>query len=448
MPQKDRFFRYEETQELMNYAKAGESASIIGVSGTGKSNLFNHLLNPAVQKQVLGDEYTNYLFIRVDFHHTADFSPRSMYSLMLEQFELLEERAEELGLEREKLERIHQCHEKLLDAEHDQLKVQRYFKQAVRILLGRSNRKLIFLFDQFREVYQQAESLFFANLRGLREDYKYRIAYFVFTRHILPDLAEMDTARDEFYELLSNNIIGLRPYNLADAADLLLRLEKRNTAHPLPVDKPLADQLIHLAGGHGGLLRASYIILAQYQLTLPPTPEEAAKFLLTYRNVEGECRKIWQSFTIEEQQVLSRVAHGVEVPAEAQSSADLLQTKGILTAEAKPRVFCPLFNQFCANQEEEPIRPDEQTKRIWVLGQPTERLTPREMDLFNLLYDRRGEIVERDELIMVGWPTAKGGVTEEMLNTTMYRLRRKIDVKAGGKEFIETVRGHGLRLNY
>lgn len=64
-------FREEETTQLMNYAQAGESASIVGVSGAGKSNLFNHLFEPAVRQHYLGDTAEDHIFVRVNFHYAA-----------------------------------------------------------------------------------------------------------------------------------------------------------------------------------------------------------------------------------------------------------------------------------------------------------------------------------------------------------------------------------------
>ena len=74
----DLAFRQTETEQLMQYARAGESASIIGVSGTGKSNLFNHLLEPATQRHFLGGAAADFIFVRVNLHYAVDFSTRSI----------------------------------------------------------------------------------------------------------------------------------------------------------------------------------------------------------------------------------------------------------------------------------------------------------------------------------------------------------------------------------
>ncbi|MCA9982292.1 MAG: winged helix-turn-helix transcriptional regulator, partial [Anaerolineales bacterium] len=364
-------------------------------------------------------------------------------------------RAEALRLTAEQLTAVRECHERVLDAPDDPLKVQRYFKQAVRVLIGRSDRHLVFLLDQFGEAFEEADARLFANLRGLREDYKYQISFFAFTRHPMWELSAQDEARDEFHELLSANVMGLPPYSLADAERQLMRLSARYDHLQRPVTEELTVRLFGLSGGHGGLLKALYLAYAQNKMDV--MAEDAVEKLSAHHNVQNECRKIWQSLSVEEQQLLSRLAHGLGRGPELGEARDLLVLKGLLrveqvaeeTAEAGEdlQAFSPLVAYFAAHQEEEPIRLDLQTKRVWVMGEPTDRLTAREMRIFALLYEQRGQIIDRDELIQAGWPYAKGGVTEEMLNTTMYRLRRKIEANTGDKQFLETIRGHGHRLN-
>ncbi len=215
-----RDFRKAEVKRIFGWARAGESASVIGISGVGKSNLFNHIRDPQTQGMYLGELDTDTIIVRVNFHYAPDFTDRTVYSLILEQLEMLDGDKERLGLTDETLAALSELHEKMLDAGSDTLKVQRYFKLAVRQLLAHSSRRLVILCDQFDEVYREAEPRFFANLRGLREAYKYRVSYILFTRDMLPNLIEMDAEREEFYELVASNVMGLRPYNQSDAISL------------------------------------------------------------------------------------------------------------------------------------------------------------------------------------------------------------------------------------
>lgn len=440
-------FREAEIGRLLNYVRAGESASIIGVSGTGKSNLFNHLLDPQTQAYYLGDESSNYIFMRVNFHYLPDYSNRSVYSLILEQFELLEEEAEQMGLTLEQIAEIGRYHEALLDAGNDLLKVQRYFKQAVRILLRRSERQLVFLFDQFGDVYQKADPRLFSNLRGLREAYKYRISYLVFSRSSLLPVATGELAREEFYELMAPNVVGLQPYNRADGTVMLNRMASR---YQSPLDEALSDMLLDLTGGHAGLLRASYLAVAQEEVERPKSKKKAISSLLEVDNVGVECDKIWNSISVEEQRLLARCAHKATPTKDEKPIQRQIELKGLLTTGKKPQLFSPLFAEYVNQQEalwERPIYLEKPTRRVWILGKPTQTLTALEYSIFCSLYERMGEVISRDDIAYVGWPDALGGISNEAINAVMSRLRKKIEPDSKTPRFIENVRGQGYRLN-
>jgi len=439
-------FRNIEVKQLLNWLHAGESASIVGVSGVGKSNLFNHLLDSEVQKYHLERKLDDFIFVRVNFHYLPDFSNRSIYSLILEQFELLGDWVEQAGLESTIIDKIEEQHEALLNAGDDLLKVQRYFKVALRLLLANSQRKLVLLCDQFDDIYQEADDRLFANLRGLREAYKYRLSYLIFTRDVLTSLAPMAPGREEFYELLAPNVMGLKPYNQEDAKLLLARVADRNQ---WTVETPIEESLFKLTGGHAGLLRAAFMAINQNDVALKDDVEETAESLLTVPNIESECGKIWNSLTVEEHQALAYRVH--DLPSEDDVSAvKRLQLKGLLDEETGRRLFSPLFAAYVKNQEalwERSLYLDERTRQVWVLGRSTPALTALEYRLFDVLYERLGSLVTKDELIDAGWPSAQGGVSDEALTAALYRLRKKIEPEPDSPQFLESLRDQGYRLH-
>lgn len=437
-------FRQIETEMLFNWMQAGESASIIGISGVGKSNLFNHIRDPQTQAKFLGKLSGSTLIVRANFHYIPNFSDRSIYSLILEQLELLEGDLDRLGLTARDIEQISRYHELLLDAKDDILKVQRYFKLALRVLLAQSDRRLVFLFDQFDDVYQEAEPRLFANLRGLREAYKYRISYLVFTRDLLPNLIELDQAREEFYELLASNIMGLKPYVQSDAMSVLNRIAGRNK---LELTDALRSRLYELASGHAGLLRAALLGAAQHQLLGQLHQANAAKLLLQIPGVEMECEKLWRSLSVHEQRTLMARAQGMDTAVDP-AIVTQLQIKGLL-AEANAAIFSPIFAHFIATQDahwEAPLFFDELSRQIWVMGSPAPRLTQLEYRLFQQLYQQEGEVVEKDTLISAGWPSAQGGVSDEALIAAIARLRKKIEPNPKEPRFLHNVHNQGYML--
>lgn len=437
-------FRHDEVSQLVDLVEAGESASIIGMSGTGKSNLFNHLCNPQTQ-DIYFQKRPYPIIARINFHYAPDFDDRSLYSLILEQLESMTPREiSRYELPFEITDQIVWYHDSLIDSRDDLLKIQRNFKQAVRLLLYGNDRKLVFLFDQFDDVYREAAPHFFANLRGLRENYKYRLSFLTFTRDLLPNLIESDPAREEFYELLASNLIGLRPYNFADAKDLLARVGKRNK---LTYSEELANQLIALTGGHAGLLRAAFLAVARAEMDWDPGKNDADLF-----NVPGvrlECEKIWRSLSVQERKILHMLGHGQQQIKNSDSIFEQLFIKGVLRNPQNPTPFSPLFFQYVQLQDplwERPLYFEEATRQILVLGEPVPTLTSLEYRLFRALFEREGEVLNKDELIEAGWPSARGGVSDEALTAAMARLRRKIEPDSRNPRFLNNIRNQGYTL--
>ncbi len=441
-----RDFRKAEVKRIFGWARAGESASVIGVSGVGKSNLFNHIRDPQTQQMYLGELDTDTIIVRANFHYAPDFTDRSIYSLILEQLEMLDGDKERLGLADKTLAAIGELHEKMLDAGGDALKVQRYFKLAARQLLAHSSRRLVILCDQFDEVYREAEPRFFANLRGLREAYKYRVSYILFTRDMLPNLMEMDAEREEFYELAASNVMGLRPYNRSDAISLLQRIAQRNQ---LPLPDGLDEALFRLTGGHAGLLRAAYLGVMERGLTLSLGGEDIVARLLAIPGVHVECEKIWKSLSSRERRTLLFLSDGLPLDEGERPFVRQLQIKGVLSEAEPPQVFAPIFAAFVQEQEpvwERPLYFDEASRQVWALGRPAPALTRLEYRLFRLLYERKDQVVGKDELIAAGWPSAKGGVSDEALIAAVARLRRKIEPDHKNPRFVQNVHNQGYVL--
>jgi pSer/pThr/pTyr-binding forkhead associated (FHA) protein len=67
--------------------------------------------------------------------------------------------------------------------------------------------------------------------------------------------------------------------------------------------------------------------------------------------------------------------------------------------------------------------------------------------LLELLYEKRGGICTRDEVIRVVWPEAQEeGVSEQAIDALVRRLRDRLAEIDGSSQLIATVRGHGFRI--
>ena len=82
------------------------------------------------------------------------------------------------------------------------------------------------------------------------------------------------------------------------------------------------------------------------------------------------------------------------------------------------------------------------TGQVSVLGVPV-RLSAQEFAILDFLSERGGQLVHREALVDRVWGTDQG-VSDQVIDTAFYRLRKKI---ADQGQYIETVPGQGFKLN-
>lgn len=92
---------------------------------------------------------------------------------------------------------------------------------------------------------------------------------------------------------------------------------------------------------------------------------------------------------------------------------------------------------------------DPTARTVWVDARPVEpELSAAQFTLLNLLYDRIGQVITRDEIVRAVWPDADPtGVSEEAIDGLIKRLRSRLRATQPAHEYIEVLRGQGLRLN-
>jgi DNA-binding response OmpR family regulator len=92
---------------------------------------------------------------------------------------------------------------------------------------------------------------------------------------------------------------------------------------------------------------------------------------------------------------------------------------------------------------------DVRSRRVWV--KDLEIVPPLSVPQFRLLYilyQNRGQVVSRDNLVAAVWGDEEAeGVSEEAVDALVRRLRDRLAAIDPQHAFIITVRGHGLRLD-
>ena len=201
-------YRAAQVAAIVRAVQAGESVSVVGLSGAGKSNLLGYLA--ARQPWQTGR------MALVDCNRLPDRSLPALFRLII--------RA--LGDEAAggDLEAVDRAIERRLDA------------------------PLCLLFDRFDALNgdDSLAQIAAANLRALRDAHKYSLTYVTATRRPLP-------AQTEFAELFHANTLWLGPLSESDTAWNVARYARRRG---VDWEAESAAMLARLSGGYPSLLRA------------------------------------------------------------------------------------------------------------------------------------------------------------------------------------------------
>lgn len=91
---------------------------------------------------------------------------------------------------------------------------------------------------------------------------------------------------------------------------------------------------------------------------------------------------------------------------------------------------------------------ETETRSVWVDALPVAPpLSVAQFTLLSLLYNATGGIVSREQIIATIWPEADpAGVSEEAVDGLIKRLRQRLRQTQPQQDYVQVVRGHGLRL--
>jgi pSer/pThr/pTyr-binding forkhead associated (FHA) protein len=91
---------------------------------------------------------------------------------------------------------------------------------------------------------------------------------------------------------------------------------------------------------------------------------------------------------------------------------------------------------------------DQDSREVLVEGKKlAPSVSKAQFSLLTLLYDKPGRVYSRDEIAAVVWSQNDiKGVSDEMIDALVGRLRRRIAAVDPDHRYIVTVRGHGFKL--
>jgi hypothetical protein len=431
-------YRAAEARQVMGWVKAGQSGCLIGLRGAGKSNFLQFLLREDVQRHYLGQDYTDFVFVLIDLLALTECTEWTLYELLLDR---LLRQLRLLKMEEETVQGMESLHQEVRRA-RDPLTAQRAVERCVDVLCQRPTQRIVLLFDEFDAVFQTLSPSLFRSLRAIRSAHKSQVSYVVVVAKDLACLRDDMTEVDHFYRLVSRNVCGLGPYSEADARQMIRYLASQRS---IELSEGDTARLVKLSGGYAGLLKAIMSLLwdAHHGGDLA----ELALALRSEPAVQAECRKVWDSLPESEQAVLCALMGGAQA---APHTLRRLKRKGLVRGDQPtPSLFSPLFADFVQQQSPPPTKGvivSRSPRKVQIDGRRVEDLTEPEFEALCYLYENRGKVCTKDELIenvyRQQYDRTAGGMDDARLQTLISRLRAKIEPP----RHIVTVRGEGYKL--
>ena len=95
------------------------------------------------------------------------------------------------------------------------------------------------------------------------------------------------------------------------------------------------------------------------------------------------------------------------------------------------------------------IRVDPRSREVWVQDVLVEpRLSRKEFDVLELLHERRGEAISKDQIAAKAWSERTGGdVGDQEIEQCIRRLRIRVEPDPSQPRYILNIRGVGYKLS-
>ncbi len=429
--------RFDEIEKILSFIKEGSSCQVVGVPGSGRSNILGLLsYNRNIRIKHLGENQKWFHFVLLNF---SEIRNKPLLDVTKFIFLGILDSLRERGMS-EEYEKVNGFFKESIGF-NDELVLFSGLKKTIDFLAIEKELTVVLLFDRFEDYISSLTPDFFANLRVLRNRAKYRFSVVFSTGRPIEDILEPAFFSD-FYEFVAGNIVYLKLY---DKEGLDFRISYLEKVTGKKIDRKDVDKIIALTGGHGNLARRCLEAFLAAGTQPSATSENSVEFFLKQKPVRSGLFAIWNSLNPSEQNILSLINF---------ENADLsyLENIGLIKNN---KLTVPLLKDYIKesarikSESKGEIIFDENTNEI-KKGEVilSDKLTSSEFKLLKFLIQNSEKVLERDEIIKSVWKDTQStaGVTDQALDQLIFRLRKKIETDPNTPIHILTVKGRGFRF--
>ncbi len=425
-------YREAEIRQLTGWIETGMSGSVVGLAGSGKSNLLS-VLNQQPQRLTshLTATAPPVALIFVDLSYLLNAEVGTLYRLILRA--LYDSRSQfDAEMESVVVDQYELCRTAV-----DPVVTQNGVRDLLQVGSERQMR-LVFLLNQFDRFCEMATPAMTNSLRGLRDGFKAYVCYVVEMRQPvtrLPDAVDLGN----LYELLDLHTLWLGPMTAVSSYQMI-----RQEMRLLLPDVVAADveMLYQIAGGFPALIKA----VCRWWVRRPelhPAPEWIPQ-LLQDAGVQHRLNEIWSGLDGEEQRGLQAFVSGVEFLDEAIWER-LLQTG--VCVEGKSGLLLRGFVQTAvyasSTSSPDSLRLDELSGNIYKGDKRLADLPPLEHSVLTYMLQNPEVRLTKNDIIENGWPEedVRFGVRDDSLYQVVNSLRKHIESTSSPNRYLVTWRG-------
>ena len=455
-------YRAREMKILGQWISFGESGSVVGLPGCGRSNLLGFLCHrPEVLQSYLVPQpearIDSAVLIPVDLHNLPARNLSTLYRVMLRSFERVCDQFEPAL--RQKISDLYQNSQ----TEQDPFLPQSALQELLRLCQAQQI-KVVLVLNHFDGFYPIATPQMVNTLRGLRDEFKDTLCYIA---GMIQEVAALPdpTILGNMYELLDNYVCWVGAMTEADSRNLIARATYAAPTRPGEAD---IVTMLTLAGGYPALLRAMchWWLMTENR----PAHREWAAILFAERNIQHRLARIWTGLTQEEQFSLAELQKLQTVVMEAASrnhqeavkkpkpfdEAFIEPHRDILMALSAKGVCRQTETGWCiaANllatyvarakgQGRGRIWVDEKTGEIYQGQTLLQNLTTLERSVLSFLIKYPRARHTKTDIIIKTWPDEfrRQGVSDNSLYQVIFTIRQEIEPNPSQPSYLITWRG-------
>jgi DNA-binding winged helix-turn-helix (wHTH) protein len=416
----DFYGRNAEMRELFESVANQQPVALIGEHRSGNTSILYQMQNEEVQARYLPGGTEGLLIVYANAQLATE-GPEALFRRLARAL-----RRQDSGVDVD------------LDEAIDQFWIEDYLEE-----LADRGRRLVLLLDEF-DVLADFPSSFWEWFRGLITEYDLSI--------VVASRVELGSFRDEwgigspFFNMFRTIYVG--SFTTAELETFLA-----GTSEVSGVDiVPMRSTIEALGGRFPYYVQVAAAIafdVVQSQPLSASSSEIEAMGSEFRQRVAVHFDDIWSRLPDLEREALAWLAADSSPRDRAevsfrQQALPSLERRGYVY---DGRIFSLAFRDFIQSHIPR-IELNVETGAVRIERRPVE-LPPKEFALLKFLLDNEGEVVTKDEIALAVWPEYQHdtlGVTDAMIQKTISRLRKEVDVVDSDYQHIESVRGQGYRF--